>query len=594
MRRFLSFYPVYLSIYNEERQSTLKQGTTFPFSNPFVGAVLATNSRMMSLKIRSFREKAHVRTQRHPLPPPTLLFSLLAGLWAASTHATTSLPLQSLQAEERIGEKSAWVLGQGEQRLFRVRGLMRYSIGSDAVRAQILPSAKRSAARFKPSSSSLENQPTDTLLIKGIHPGQADLWVWNQDGSAEHRTIRVEKVLHGELKPGLERALSHLEEAEVLISGEGVLLRGQITTIRECARIRSLVEGFPKEIKDETQLSTALLEEGKNRLDDWLKTSPYRSLLRTEIQNGTLFLLGSIEKNLEQTSIRKQALALFPSTQLEISSLPDDAPTIYFRVFLLELKKSHFRQMGISWPGTQEGAFRVTTSGIQDLLQLDLALQELEGEGSIKILSNPELAVRAPGEAELFSGGELPIHAQGRFYSNISWRNFGLTLKLKVTHTAGDRIRLDIFTEVSHLDPSLSDDKVPGIQANRMKTQVDARFGIPLLLSGLLQQGTRQQARGLPLLRQIPVLGALFGSEDYLNEKSELVAILLPSASPPPAPMQRVQSQTRSSPLGPVPPPRNWIRPSEERALRGDREFPWNALKNTVAKDQASPPPPSP
>jgi pilus assembly protein CpaC len=139
------------------------------------------------------------------------------------------------------------------------------------------------------------------------------------------------------------------------------------------------------------------------------------------------------------------------------------------------------------------------------------------------------------------------------------------------------------LTEVSHLDPKISSDPIPGVQSNRMKTQVDARFGSPLLLSGLLQEGTREQARGLPFLRQIPILGLLFGSEDYLNERSELVAVLLPSSEPPSAPMQKFASRSDANippqPTGPVPLPRDWVSPERERELRASGDFPWNALQ---------------
>jgi pilus assembly protein CpaC len=53
------------------------------------------------------------------------------------------------------------------------------------------------------------------------------------------------------------------------------------------------------------------------------------------------------------------------------------------------------------------------------------------------------------------------------------------------------------------------------------------------MLSGLLQDKIREEARGLPFLRNIPVLGALFGSEEFLKDRSELVVILLPTTSPP-------------------------------------------------------------
>lgn len=461
-------------------------------------------------------------------------------------------------------ERPPLVLALGEQRLLRVPGLERYSLGSDAIRAL---------------RRDFRNAPEE-LLIKGVRPGGSDLWVWKQDGSAEHRTIRVEKSELPAAESPLARALSRLDEAEIIHSGAGIVLRGRISSLTESARIAALAQAFPKEVLDETELDPTLLEKGRERIASWIGGTAHAKRLSVEIRNGALFVSGAIEKASEQASLRKALLALFPAAQLRLDALPDDAPTIHFKVFLLELKKSVFRTLGLAWPGSQAAAFRVTTTAIQDLLQLDLTLQALEGEGNARILSNPELVVRAPGEAELFSGGELPISQRGLHYQNVSWRSFGLTLRLKVAQSTAERVRLDIQTEVSHLDPEIaSEDRIPGIQSNRMKTQVDARFGVPLLLSGLLQQNARNQARGLPWLRQIPVLGPLFGSEDFLDQKSELVAILLPNAEPPHAPPLPSAERLSGIPKGPLPPPRDFLTPSEEKRLRAERSYPWNVFE---------------
>lgn len=475
---------------------------------------------------------------------------LILMIWLPGNARAAST---DLEAQER----PPLVLGQGEQRLLREPDLKRYSLGGPCVHAH-----------------ALEDQ--GALLIKGISPGNGDLWVWKQDGSSEHRSIRVEKTTSSEISPGLEKALGHLEETEVLLAGAGVVLRGQIRDAREGARVRALAEAFSKEVHDETEASDDFLRESENRLNAWIQATPAAKGLKLERQGRALFVRGSLERPSLQASAEKEIRRIFPQATIELDSLPDSSPTVYFRVFLLELKKSRFHTIGLSWPALQEGAFRVTTSAIEDALSLDVALNALEGEGSLKILSNPELVVRAPGEAELFAGGELPIQTKSHFFSNVTWKQYGLTLHLKVDQSSGERVRLEIFTEVSHLDPSIAQDNIPGIQANRMKTQVDARYGSPLLLSGLLQQNMREQAKGLPLLRNIPVLGALFGSEDYLHERSELVAILLPASAPPGNPMERL---TRATPRGPVPPPRQWVSPEQERELRQSPEWPWNALQ---------------
>ena len=480
-------------------------------------------------------------------------------------------------AEDTSVERPPIVLGRGEQRVLRVPGLLRYSLGGSVARAYAVPKRPRLKAKPERMSSSLQENPErDLILLKGIESGIGDLWIWTESGVAEHRSIRVEKVLETELRPALERALSRLQESEVHVTGKGAVIRGTVRTIGETARIAHLVQEFPKEVSDQTQLSSELLSEGRTILESWLKSSRYSSKLNLEEIDGELWIRGSIENPTEQALAEKAIHSKFPRTQIDISSLPDSAPTVHFRVYLLELKRNKFASFGLSWPSGQEGAFKVSTSAIQDLLSLDLTLQNLEGDGSIKVLSKPELVVRAPGEAELFAGGELPIHMQSRFYSNYSWKSYGLTLRLKVTHTTRNEVRLDVFTEVSHLDSTVTTDKMPGIQTNRMKTQVDARYGKPLLLSGLLQQGTRENARGLPLLRQIPILGALFGSEDYLNERSELVAILLPNTTPPSSSIARVE---RFFPKGPVPAARNWVRPSDEKTFKNSPDYPWNVLE---------------
>jgi Flp pilus assembly secretin CpaC len=462
-------------------------------------------------------------------------------------------------------EKPPLVLGQGEQRLLYIPGLIKYSLGSNSV--HILQLQKK--------MSGSKNTIRESLLLKGVTPGITDLWVWKQDGTHEFRTIRVEKRVHDTQNRALERALGHLKEAEIIFSGHGVILRGEISTLDEVVRIAALSQQYSKEIHDETHLSETFLSQRLAQLNQWIKMSRLENQLRIEQVGDSLWLRGYVERPQERLSMERKAKAIFPLIKTEIDSLPDYSPTVHFRVFLLELKKSQFRSFGLAWPAKIEGLFHVAAGKVQDLLTLDLTLHQLEGEGSAKILSNPELVVRAPGEAELFAGGELPLQQQNRYYSNVSWKNYGLTLRLNVTHCAGDKVRLDIFTEVSHLDTSSHSDRIPGVQANRMKTQVDARFGIPLFLSGLLQQGVREEVKGLPFLKNIPVLGALFGSSDYMNERSELVAILYPHSTPPEAPPEK---QTQLIPRGPLPLPRNWLSPQEERALKESEDYPWNVL----------------
>jgi Flp pilus assembly secretin CpaC len=461
------------------------------------------------------------------------------------------------------------ILGHGEQRLLHISGLKKYSIGQPIVKT--LPGP---------------GQDPNKLLIKAIQTGETDLWIWKQDGSTERRSLKVRKWKSPQDKKtqALERALSELSEVEILLSGmtnEGTLkvtLRGEISTRTEAAKISTLTRGFPLEIENETEPSLDLYESGKSNLENWLNTSPDRDSLQlvSEPETRTLAISGSLDSSRRKSEIEKKLRQLYPLVLIQLSTLPDDSPTIHFKVYLLELKKNQMRALGVEWSGSTSGGLRASPWGMRQAIQLESTIHHLETEGNARILSQPELVVRAPGQAELFAGGEIAIQTSTPYNSQVNWKTYGLTLKLDVKNVTGTKVRVDILTEVSHLDSGSTLKEIPGIQANRMKTQVDANFGRPLLLSGLLQEVVRQNAKGLPFLRKLPILGLLFGSEDYLKDRSELVAVLLPSRSPPPPPISSLMSTNPMRKNAPW--PRNWISPEEEMRLRASPDFPWNAV----------------
>jgi pilus assembly protein CpaC len=69
---------------------------------------------------------------------------------------------------------------------------------------------------------------------------------------------------------------------------------------------------------------------------------------------------------------------------------------------------------------------------------------------------------------------------------------------------------------------------IPSIRTRRAETTVEIPSGGSLALAGMLQQRTKQQINGLPGLMQLPVIGTLFRSRDYINNQTELVVIVTP------------------------------------------------------------------
>ncbi len=493
--------------------------------------------------------------------PLSIASSLFYGTFScfALAHANLPPPPEDPQARPAV------ILSLGEQRMLSIPGLVRYSLGSPILR--VLPSPG--------------GRP-ETLLVKAVQAGISDLWIWKKDGSTEKRPIEVRAWKKGLLND-LERRMGELREVEVWIQGRPengkatYLALGEVTEEREARLLARLADSFPAEFESRARLSDPLFRAAEKRLRAWLTTSKRKDDLEliADAETNSLILRGGLGDPTEAAAVRRKARELAPLALLEIDSLPDRNPTIHFKVFLLELRKNKSRSLGVDLPGLIPNALRISSLGVHTALSIEAAIHALETDGSARVLSQPELVVRAPGEAELFAGGEIPIQSKTVYSSRVEWRSYGLSLKLKVQAASGRRVRADIHTEVSHLDGKATAEHIPGLQSNRMKTQVDATFGQPLLLSGLLQEGVKKAARGLPLLKDVPVLGALFGSRDYLEDRSELVAILLPSRNVPDAP--RVAAEIER-PDGPAPLPRNWLSPAAEMALRASPDFPWNAF----------------
>ena len=102
------------------------------------------------------------------------------------------------------------------------------------------------------------------------------------------------------------------------------------------------------------------------------------------------------------------------------------------------------------------------------------------------------------------------------------------------------RISLKVMTEVSELsnenrsrwrnrrhrpDQTLT---IPSIKTRRAETTVEIPSGGSLAMAGMIQEQTKQQINGLPGLMQLPVLGTLFKSRDYVNRQTELMVIVTP------------------------------------------------------------------
>jgi pilus assembly protein CpaC len=175
-------------------------------------------------------------------------------------------------------------------------------------------------------------------------------------------------------------------------------------------------------------------------------------------------------------------------------------------------------------------------------------IRAMESAGVVRTLAEPNLTAISGESATFIAGGEFPIPAG---YScdpttrvcttQISFKKFGISLNFTPVVLSEGRISLRVMSEVSELsnDNSLTISQavtatstnsvtIPSIKVRRAETTLEIPSGGAMAMAGLIADQTKQAVNGLPGLTQLPILGALFRSRDFVNNQTELVLLVTP------------------------------------------------------------------
>lgn len=157
----------------------------------------------------------------------------------------------------------------------------------------------------------------------------------------------------------------------------------------------------------------------------------------------------------------------------------------------------------------------------------------LEGNGMARVLAEPTLVALSGQSASFLSGGELPIPVpQGLGTTSIEYKPFGIGLTVTPTVLSDDRIVLKVAPEASDLDYanalSLNGVPVPAISTRRADTTVELGDGESFIIGGLVSRSTTSNVDKVPLLGDLPVLGAFFRQNSYQMKEKELVIVVTP------------------------------------------------------------------
>lgn len=181
-------------------------------------------------------------------------------------------------------------------------------------------------------------------------------------------------------------------------------------------------------------------------------------------------------------------------------------------------------------------AAQATTLGLAGrLFGLDLlgAIDLGEQTGQVTTLANPNLTALSGETGTFLAGGEVPVPvAQALGTVSVEFKQYGVSLAYTPTVLSDGRISLRVRPEVSQLDYSnavtLNGTRVPGLTTRRAETTVELGSGQSFMIGGLLQNSHNNSISKAPFLGDVPILGALFRSNGFQRNETELVIIITP------------------------------------------------------------------
>jgi pilus assembly protein CpaC len=164
-------------------------------------------------------------------------------------------------------------------------------------------------------------------------------------------------------------------------------------------------------------------------------------------------------------------------------------------------------------------------------------LSALSSNGLSQLLAEPTLLVRSGEQATFLAGGEIPIPVpQGGAGSGntitIQYKEFGVRLMVAPFVLSKDKIVLKIAPEVSELDYAngvqIQGFTVPGIRRRSAETTVQLGSGQSFVIAGLTYNNSTITKDKLPLLGDLPILGAFFKRQQTQKERQELIIVATP------------------------------------------------------------------
>ncbi len=273
----------------------------------------------------------------------------------------------------------------------------------------------------------------------------------------------------------------------------------------------------------------------------------------------------------EEQSRRLSELAKRYPQVVDLSSKVAIERMINMDVRMVEVKREALRNIGVKWSGSAQGpsigiigdlhrSAGLTPGGIaENVIGLDIRrrvspflshlslvssftsmLNLLVQNGDAFILAEPQLSCRSGGSARMVAGGELPIPVStGLGATSVQFKEYGVKFDVQPVVNEDGMISAKIATEISAINFDVTVRDIPGLTKRRAETEVNLRENETLVIAGMVSQEFSGHTDRLAGFGDLPILGPLFRSKLYRENKTELVVFITPRLIQPDSTLNR-------------------------------------------------------
>lgn len=408
-----------------------------------------------------------------------------------------------------------------------------------------LPTAVSSVWTSNPNAADVYVNNPRQIHIFGKDDGEATIFATTASGQVVYATnVRVSQNL-----TSIDRVMKlAMPDAniKVTIVGQVAVMTGTVATPDDAAQAEILVKSYLNPGVDTSQPNATLKVITINRLRT---ATPLQVNLQVKIAEVSRSLSKQIGVNMTS---RDQGTGLnfgviqgrdFGAiTTADVSGLPRlDASTLYgLPAGSISLPFNPATGQFITRAGSALnfrglGAGKTTLGFLGSLFGLDIgaALDLAENNGLVSMLAEPNLTALSGETASFLAGGEFPIPiSQALGTVSVEYKQFGVSLAFTPTVLADGRISMRVRPEVSQLSSegavTLNGFTIPAVTTRRTETTVELGSGQSFMIGGLMQNTNTNSIDKAPGLGDVPILGALFRSNGYRRNQTELMIIVTP------------------------------------------------------------------